>query len=311
MCRWFCVGLWLVGLASRSAWANDPDNAAGAAQRIVELRRSCETRDADACLRLGAYAASDYLVEDNGYHHAPDMAAARWGFEQAIALFDPRCTAGDARACAHIAHIYWTEPLRDDGKELAYLERACASKDADSCQDRGQRIGRSKRAAVRWYVEACRLGDSYACNDLPLRVLGALVLDDDDRAPIDAAQLRAALERTAPSTTRATARYERALALAVAQLWGGDAKRALAALAAATPTLPAGEPELGIFAAYATLVAADGIDRARAQAAWRQLGQLVVKKHDTYADQELESDGAWADPSHLMERAERIAHRNE
>ncbi|HEY1547426.1 MAG TPA: hypothetical protein VGG28_06390 [Kofleriaceae bacterium] len=292
----------LVLLLATVASADTPSSAAAAAKLTAKLHHDCTANDAPACASLGSFAEEDYLDTKTGYHHSPDAKTARWAYERAVTLLDDTCTGGDGAACWDIARVYFSDVLRDNAKRATYLERACDAHVGGACQERGALIGRSKLAAVPWSQRACEAGNDESCKQLAITVLGAFALDDA-APPTNGAELHRTLEHT-------TARHdgELPIALAVASIWAGDRATALRELAAAR--IP-DEDRFHIFASYAELVAADGIDRPRARTAWQRLQQLAPKRDDgTYRHQMLRSDYSFADPAPLMTRAEQIAKRN-
>lgn len=151
--------------------------------------------------------------------------------------------------------------MRDDRKRTGYLEKACAAHDAFACFDRGQHVGRSKSATVKWYAEACRLGDRSGCEDLPMIVLASLVLDPVPGGAMDGKALRPILDSSRGAKETSQHAQERALALAVARLWAGDRKAALAEVAAADKAVAADQARLHVFAAYIELATANHVGR--------------------------------------------------
>jgi hypothetical protein len=297
-------------LCAGPALAETPDTPRELARVNAELRQGCERGDAKKCLALGNLADSDYTVMATDFHHDRDPAEARRAYSRALQLLDGKCRGGDGVVCDSIARIYFSEAMHDREKHLLYLERACAARYAWSCFDRGQMSGRSKSATVKWYAEACRLKESTGCRDLSMVVLSSLLLDPVEGGAMNGKALREILESSAEKDERPMKTEERGLALAVARLWSGDRKGALEELAAADAKVDKDEQQLHIFAAYAELVAADGLDRPRARRAWERLQSLVPMRDGKYREQELESDYAWADPTAMMVRALKIAERN-
>jgi hypothetical protein len=299
----------IVVVAFAVAWADDlPDSTKQVAAVMSAMRRDCEHKIAEQCVKMGNLADLDYTVLKNDFHHDRDVAQARWAYGRAVELFRPKCGTQDGKACDQIARVYFSNAMRDPAKELVYLEKGCAASYAWSCFDRGQRSGRSKSASVKWYAEGCRLGERSSCDGLPIMVLSSAVLDPVDLAPMDGAALREILENAHGHDDRPLHAHERTLALAVARWWAGDRKGALAELGEADKRVD--EQELHILAAHIELRVADGIDRARAGRAWERLVALTPKRDGKYKDQMLESDYAWVDPSDAMKRAEAIAARN-
>jgi hypothetical protein len=287
-----------------------PDGAEQVAKVLTELAPRCDRGEAESCIQIGGLASAEYTVLKSGYHHVQDLGLAQRAYRRAAALLEETCVAGDGQSCDRIAGLYFRPGMFDATRRLAYLEKGCAAGYAPSCLDRAGAIWRERpREAASWYAVACRLKEREGCGRLPMAVLSAL-FDLGAATKLERTSLRAILLESARPDDRPQLIQERNLALAVARLWAGDPTGALDEIAAADAKVTADQARLHVFAAYAELVAADGIDKPRALRAWHRLVELVPRRGDKYEVRQIRSDYAWTDPTAMMAGAERIAARN-